>query len=60
MGGIDVSETFLVSICIYDLPQKNILLTSDIHYFWNGNDFEGVILLKFIRFHKKFSALKIR
>ena len=44
------------SSCIYDLPQKNRLLTSDIHYLWNGNDFEVVISLKFIHFHKKFVA----
>ena len=31
---------FIFSICIYDLPQKNRLLTSDIHYLWNGYDFE--------------------
>ena len=44
------------SICIYDLPQKNRLLTSDLHYLCNGNDFEGVISLKVIHFHKKFVA----
>ena len=49
-------DRFILSICIYDLPQKNRLLTSDIHYLWNGNDFEGVISLKFIHFHKKFVA----
>ena len=38
------------------LTTKIRLLTSDTHYFWNGNDFEGVISLKFIRFHKKFVA----
>ena len=47
---------FIFSICIYDLPQKNRLLTSAIHYLWNGSDFEGVISLKFIHFHKKFVA----
>ena len=47
---------FIFSICIYDLPQNNRLLTSDIHYLWNGNDFEGVISLKFKHFHKKFVA----
>ena len=36
--------------------KKNRLLTSDIHYLWNGNDFEGVISLKFIHFHNKFDA----
>ena len=45
---------FIFSICIYDLAQKNRLLTSDNHYLWNGNDFEGVISLKCIHFHKKF------
>ena len=30
------------------------------HYLWNGNDFECVISFKFIHFHKKFVALKIR
>ena len=28
----------------------------DIHYLCNDNDFEGVISLKFIHFHKKFVA----
>ena len=47
---------FYISICIYDLPQKNRLLTSDIHYLWNGNNFKGVISFKFKHFHKKFVA----
>ena len=36
--------------------QKNRLLTSDIHYLWNGNDFEGVVKLNLIHFHKKVVA----
>ena len=51
-----IKIAFIFSICIYDLPQKNRLLTSDIHYLWNGNDSESVISLKFIHFHKKFVA----
>ena len=51
-----IEIAFISSICIYDLPQKNRLLTSNIHYLWNGNDFEGVISLKLIHFHKKFVA----
>ena len=47
---------FIFSICIYDLAQKNRLLTTDIDYLWNGNDSEGVISLKFIHFHKKLVA----
>ena len=43
-------------VYFYDLPQKNRLLTLDIYYLWNGNDFEVVISLKFIHFHKKFVA----
>ena len=27
-----IKIAFIFSICIYDLPQKNRLLTSDIHY----------------------------
>ena len=30
-------------ICIHVLPQTNSLFSSDLHYLWNGNDFEGVI-----------------
>ena len=51
-----IEIAFIFSICISDLPQKNRLLTSDIHYLWNSNDFESVISLKFIHFHKKFVA----
>ena len=42
------------------LTTKKSLLTLDIHYLRNGDDFEGLILLKFINFHKKCVALKIR
>ena len=38
---------------------KNSLLTSDIHYLWNGNDFEGVILLKFINFTRNLLPKKL-
>ena len=31
-----IEIAFIFSICIYDLPQKNRLLTSDIHYFEIG------------------------
>ena len=51
-----IEIAFIFCICIYDLPQKSRLLTSDIHNLWNGNDFEGVISLKFVHFHKKFVA----
>ena len=51
-----IEIAFIFSIGIYDLPQKNRLLTSHIHYLWNGYDFVGVISLKFIHFHKKFVA----
>ena len=54
-----IEIAFILSICIYDLSQKNRLLTSDIHNLWNGNDFEGVISLKLIHFNKKFVAKKI-
>ena len=53
-----IKTMFIFSICIYFLPQKNSLFTSDIHYLWNGIDFESVIL--FIHFYKKFVAQKIR
>ena len=54
-----IEIAFIISICIYDLPQKTIV---DFRYTFslNGNDFEGVISLKFTHFHKKFVALKIR
>ena len=42
-----IEIAFIFSICIYDLPQKNRLSTSDIYYLWNGNYFEGVLSLKF-------------
>ena len=40
------------------LTTKNTLFTSDIHYVWNGFDFESVMLLKFTHFYKKFVAYK--
>ena len=53
-----IEIAFIFSICIYDLPQKNRLLNSDIHCPSDCNDFESVISLKFIYFHKKFVAKK--
>ena len=38
---------------------KISLFTSDIHFLWNGIEFESVILFKFIHFYKKFVAKKI-
>ena len=55
-----IKIAFIFSIFIYFLPQKNSLFTSDIHYLWNGIDFESLILLKYIHFYKKFVAIKIR
>ena len=49
-------NAFIFSICIYFLPQKYSLFTSDKHYLWNGIDFESVFLFKFIHFYKKFVA----
>ena len=38
---------------------KNRLLDSDIHYSWNGNDFEGVIsVTKVNTFSQEISSLK--
>ena len=62
-----IKIAFIFSICIYFLQQKIFYLLqiyiifemvsiSDIHYLWNGIDFEIVILLKFIHFYKKFGA----
>ena len=51
-----IEIAFNLSICINDLPQTYRLLISDIHYLWNGYDFEGVISLKFIHFQKKIVA----
>ena len=51
-----IEIAFIFSICIYVLPQKINLLTSDIYYLINGIDFEGVISLKFIHFNMKFVA----
>ena len=48
------SRLFLAFVFMTD--HKKWLLNSDIHYLWNGNDFEGVLSLKFIYFHKKFVA----
>ena len=46
-----IKIALIFSICIYFLTQKNSLFTSDIHYLWNGIDFESVILVKFIHYY---------
>ena len=40
----ELTNAVFFCICIYFLPQKYRLLTSDIHYLANGIDFESVIL----------------
>ena len=35
---------YLISLVHKDLPVKNIVFTTNIHYLWKGTDFEGEIL----------------
>ena len=49
-------RVYFLHLYLWLTTNKNGLLTSDIHYLWNGNDFDGVISLKFKHFHKKFVA----
>ena len=49
-------EITLFITFVFMTYHKKSLLSSDIHYLWYGKDFEGVISLKFIHFHKKFVA----
>ena len=53
-----IKIAFIFNICIYFFPQKNSLFTSDIHYLWNGIDFENVMLLKLWYILQKNRCLK--
>ena len=52
-------NVYILSICILWFTTKNILFTSDIHYLWNGNNFEGVInFVKVYSFSQEIRCLK--
>ena len=51
-----IEIAFIFSILYLWLTTKNRLLISDIHYLWISNNFEVVISLKLIHFHKKLDS----
>ena len=48
--------TKFLSLVNKDQPVKNILITTNIHYIWNGTDFESVILYKSKHLYEMFIA----